>query len=92
MTAQEIIERLESERHKLLLRHARLADEAMKLAFEVLAHGASRWRLREVEDEGFRLEEEIALHDLALIEARRRAAVPDWRDQFAAITGIGVTV
>jgi hypothetical protein len=89
-TPQEIVSRLEREHHKLTLRHAQLADEAIRLAYEVLVQGASRWRLREVEDQGFRLEEEIALFDLALIEARRRASLPDWRAQFQQITGMEV--
>jgi len=74
--AQEIIERLETERHRLLLKHAQLGDEATRLAYEVLANGKflEKQTLRDAEDEANHILRQVAMYDLALTEARRRGS------------------
>jgi hypothetical protein len=84
MTAQTIVHDLERRRHELLLKHAKLGDEAFRLAYDALVHNSfmARQKLREIDEEAARLNDEIELHNMALVEARRRVATAgrDWRE------------
>jgi hypothetical protein len=75
MTAQEIIADLERRRHELMLRGMGFDEERQELAYRILAENSftARQRWREVEDETQQLLEDIAMHDLAIASARRRA-------------------
>jgi hypothetical protein len=74
--AQEIIARLETERHRLMLKHAQLGEEATRLAYAVLVRSQflEKMTLRDVSDEADHIMRQVAMYDLALTEARRRGS------------------
>jgi hypothetical protein len=77
--AEQIVRTLEAERHVLVLRLEAIRSAGAQLAYAILIEDSfqAKQELSDAEDEYAALEYRIALHDLALIEARRRAEARD---------------
>jgi hypothetical protein len=74
-TAEQIVRiTLEAQRHTLMLRQEALRQAGPQLAYDILMNDSfiAKQEMRDAEDELGNLVDQIALHDLALIEARRR--------------------
>jgi hypothetical protein len=88
--AQQILERLERQRHELMLQITKLEQEGEDLALAILTEGRlGRQKLREIGDQVEYYQREVGLHDLALTAARRRAlsAARDCETVMREITG-----
>jgi hypothetical protein len=81
---------LEACRHQAMLSLTALDAQRAKVAYAIVAQNniVAKQRWHELNDEATQLAEKIVLFDHALIEARERAAHPDWQQQFVAITGV----
>jgi hypothetical protein len=88
--AERIISNLEKRRHAIMIQGVALDADRARIAYDAMVRDSfiARQRWRELNEFTDKLIEEIELLDCALVEARRRAAVPDWRDQFQSILGV----
>jgi hypothetical protein len=86
--AERIVTDLEQRRSHLMTRAVALCDQRGALAYDAIVHSSftARIELRELDDQLERLASEGELIELALFEAQRRAAQPDFREQWRTIT------
>jgi hypothetical protein len=84
-----LVSAMEECRDTAILQLLALDNLRPAVAFAIAAENSvtAKQRWRELNDEAARLTERIALYDAAIVEARSRAARPDYRDQWKTLTG-----